>query len=65
MSANINVIKKDKNYVLTDIGLFDKERFYNYSRTRTYMESLTWESWDTTYLICHMVVVVITMFYGR
>ena len=43
----------------------NKERFYNYSRTRTYMESLTWESWDTTYLICHMVVVVITMFYGR
>ena len=43
----------------------NKERFYNYSNKRTYMESITWESWDTTYFLCHMLVVVVTMFYGR
>lgn len=43
----------------------NNQRFYNYSKTRTYMERVTWESWDTTYLICHMLVLVITIFYGR
>ena len=43
----------------------NNQRFYNYSKTRTYMEKITWESWDTTYLICHMLVLTITIFYGR
>ena len=43
----------------------NNERFYNYTKTRTYMEQITWESWDTTYLICHMLIVIITIFYGR
>ena len=43
----------------------NNQRFYNYSRTRTYMENITWESWDSNYLLCHILVLAITIFYGR
>ena len=40
-------------------------RFYNYSSNRTYIEKNTWESWDSTYLITHIIILVITFIYGR
>lgn len=40
-------------------------RFYNISKERTYIEKLNWESWDTTYLLSHIIILVITFFYGR
>ena len=40
-------------------------RFYNYSSKRTYIEKLTWESWDSTYLITHIIILVIAFIYGR
>lgn len=40
-------------------------RFYNYSEKRTYIEKITWESWDNTYLISHIIILVLTFFYGR
>lgn len=40
-------------------------RFYNYSGNRTYMEKNTWESWDTTYLVCHVLITLIIFIYGR
>ena len=40
-------------------------RFYNISKDRTYIEKLSWESWDTTYLLCHIIILVSTFFYGR
>ena len=40
-------------------------RFYNYSEKRTYIEKVTWESWDNTYLISHVIIFILTFFYGR
>ena len=40
-------------------------RFYNYSSERTYIEKITWESWDTYYLLVHIILTAITFFYGR
>ena len=43
----------------------NNQRFYNYTRSRTYMEKITWESLDSYYLFSHMLVLVVTVFYGR
>lgn len=43
----------------------NKLRFYNDSKNRTYVEKPTWESWDTNYLIIHIIVFLLTCFYGR
>lgn len=43
----------------------NNSRFYNYSKSRTYIEKNTWESWDTNYLISHVAILVLTAFYGR
>ena len=40
-------------------------RFYNYSKNRTYVEKPTWESWDTNYLVSHLIIFLLTIFYGR
>ena len=40
-------------------------RFYNSSSNRTYIEKKGWESWDTNYLICHIIILLVTVFYGR
>lgn len=40
-------------------------RFYNYSTKRTYIEKITWESWDNTYLVSHIIILILTFFYGR
>lgn len=49
----------------TNFEEINKMRFYNYSSTRTYIEENTWESWDTTYLICYIIILLIVIFYGR
>ena len=43
----------------------NKIRFYNYSSTRTYIEKNSWESWDTTYLICYIIILLLVIIYGR
>lgn len=43
----------------------NKLRFYNDSKNRTYVEKPTWESWDTNYLIIHIIIFLLTCFYGR
>ena len=44
----------------------NKLRFYNDSKNRTYIEKKeTWESWDTNYLIAHIIIMLLTVFYGR
>ena len=40
-------------------------RFYNFLKERTYIEKITWESFDTSYLICHIIILIITLVYGR
>lgn len=50
---------------LNELMKINKLRFYNYSKDRTYIEKTSWESWNNNYLICHVVIVVITFFYGR
>lgn len=40
-------------------------RFYNDSKKRTYIEKKNWESWDTNYMIVHIVVLLLVFFYGR
>lgn len=42
-----------------------KMRFYNYASTRTYIEKNTWERWDTTYLICYIIILLLVIIYGR
>ena len=50
---------------LNELMKINKLRFYNYSKNRTYIEKTSWESWNNNYLICHVVIVIITFFYGR
>lgn len=40
-------------------------RFYNISDRRSYIDKISWESWDTIYLLSHLIILVITIFYGR
>lgn len=59
-----------KSYQKTKVELKDlmevnKLRFYNYSKERTYIEKPTWESWDTNYLVSHLIIFLLTLFYGR
>jgi len=49
-----------KDFVVTN-----SMRFYNYSEKRSYIEKITWESWDNTYLVSHIIILLITFFYGR
>ena len=53
--------KNDKK----DFIIINNKRFYNISSNRTYIDKIRWESWDTNYLICHIVILIITFFYGR
>ncbi len=48
-----------------DFVVINSMRFYNYSENRTYIEKLTWESWDNTYLVSHIIILILTFFYGR
>lgn len=52
-------------YQLTELMEINKLRFYNYTKDRTYIEKITWESWDTSYLISHIIIFLLTCFYGR
>lgn len=40
-------------------------RFYNDSNKRTYIEKNSWESWDTNYMMVHVVILLLVFFYGR
>lgn len=42
-----------------------KLRFYNDSKQKTYIEKPAWESWDTNYLMVHIIIFLLTCFYGR
>lgn len=53
---------KEEEHSFEDVN---KIRFYNYSKDRTYIEKNTWESWDTTYLICYIIILIIVIVYGR
>lgn len=60
-----NAYKKTKNQMETFIEI-NKLRFYNNSKNRTYIERKdSWESWDTNYLISHIIILLLTCFYGR
>jgi len=62
------MIKKAYNKTKEQMREFiqvNKLRFYNDSKNRTYVEKPTWESWDTSYLIVHIIILLITCFYGR
>lgn len=72
MHISFNLIKFiiQKAYQKTKVELNDlmemnRLRFYNYSKERTYIEKPTWESWDTNYLISHIIIFLLTCFYGR
>lgn len=59
-----------KGYQKTKIQMQDfidinKLRFYNDSKNRTYMNKPVWESWDTNYLLSHVIILFLTLFYGR
>ena len=50
---------------LKDLMEINNLRFYNYSKQRTYVEKPTWESWDTNYIVSHLIILLLTLFYGR
>lgn len=50
---------------LNDLMEVNKLRFYNYSKDRTYIDKPTWESWDTNYIVSHLIIFLLTIFYGR
>ena len=50
---------------MKDFMQINKLRFYNDSKKRTYMEKPTWETWDTNYLLIHIIFALLTCFYGR
>lgn len=50
---------------LNELMQINKLRFYNYSKNRTYIEKTSWESWNNNYLFCHVIIILITFFYGR
>lgn len=39
-------------------------RFYNYSSSRTYLERPTWESWDSGYVLFHLLILLFIIIYG-
>lgn len=43
----------------------NNERFYNTESNRTYIEKISWERWDINYLACHIVILILTYFFGR
>ena len=55
---------KAKN-VENDFVVVNSERFYNFSEKRTYIEKIIWEPWDNTYLVSHIIILLLTYFYGR
>lgn len=63
------IIKHAYNKTKNQMEIFievNKLRFYNDSKNRTYIEKKeTWESWDTNYLITHIIIILLTVFYGR
>ncbi len=63
------IIKHAYNKTKNQVEIFievNKLRFYNDSKNRTYIEKKeTWESWDTNYLIAHIIIILLTVFYGR
>lgn len=59
-----NAFNKTKEQMKDFLGI-NKLRFYNNSKKRTYVEKPTWESWDTNYLIIHIIIFLLTCFYGR
>ncbi len=63
------IIKHAYNKTKNQMEIFievNKLRFYNDSKNRTYIEKKeTWESWDTNYLIAHIIIILLTVFYGR
>lgn len=59
-----------KGYQKTKVQMQDfidinKLRFYNDSKNRTYINKPVWESWDTNYLLSHVIILFLTFFYGR
>lgn len=62
------IIKKAYNKTKNQMKEFiqtNQLRFYNDSKNRTYIEKPTWESWDTNYLVIHVIIFLLTGFYGR
>lgn len=62
------IIKKAYQKTKIELKKFmevNKIRFYNYSNERTYIEKTSWESWDTNYLVSHIIIILVTLFYGR
>lgn len=62
------IIKESYNKAKLERKNFEeinKLRFYNYKTERTYIEKIVWESWDITYLLCYVIILLIVIFYGR
>ena len=62
------IIKQSYNKTKEQMKEFmqiNKLRFYNDSKERTYIEKNSWESWDTNYFIIHIIIFLLTCFYGR
>ncbi|MBE6147308.1 MAG: hypothetical protein E7168_03115 [Firmicutes bacterium] len=51
-------------YEIKELMMVHEIRFYNYSSSRTYIEKKEWESWDTKYLVFHILLFIFILIYG-
>ncbi len=49
---------------MAELMLVNQLRFYNYSSKRTYLERPTWERWDNSYLLFHIILLIFIIIYG-
>lgn len=56
---------KKTKYEMKEFIMMNDLRFYSYSKERTYIEKITWESWDTKYLLFHILILAVTIVLGR
>ncbi len=56
---------KKTRYEMKEFIMMNDLRFYNYSKERTYIEKITWERWDTKYLLFHILIFIVTFLLGR
>ncbi len=70
LDINLLIFIIKQSYIKAKLSKIDfielnNMRFYNYSKERTSIDKTTWESWDTNYVLCHIIVLFISIFYGR
>ncbi|MEG2283109.1 MAG: hypothetical protein RSB99_00570 [Bacilli bacterium] len=72
LSKNISLLKNISSAFfhhtkedIEDMNFLHHIRFYNWNRSRTYIEQEKIESWDICYILIHLIFLIITVTLGR